>query len=501
VSTAPAPDRPSYVAYHSARGRWIVAATVLGSGMVFLDGTVVNIAVPSLARGFHTGVAGVQWVLDIYLVTLAALLLPGGNMGDRYGRRRVFVAGLVLFTVASVLCGAAPTLGLLIGARAVQGVGGALLVPGSLAIISSTFDGEDQGRAIGMWTGLSGVAAAVAPFVGGWLIGAVGWRSIFFINVPVAVLAVSISLRHVPESRDWNDTTPLDIAGTVVAALGLAALAAALIEREWWLAPVAAGLLIAFAVVEHVQPHPMVPLAIFGSRQFAGANLTTFGVYAALSGVLFLVVVQLQVSLGFSALEAGTALLPITACMLVLSPRMGQLAQRIGPRVPMTVGPLVVALGVLLFSRVTPGESYAAAVLPAGIVLGLGLSITVAPLTSTVLASVSREHVGTASGINNAVSRVAGLVAVAALPALTGLGADLSKAGLAHGYRNAMYVCAASAAVGGIVAFLTVRTAVPVQEPVAGNLLRPCHDCPELVTAGGGTPPEPSEGSAPAADP
>ncbi len=441
--------QPTRVIYHSAAGRWVLAATVLGSGMVFLDGTVVNIAVPALGRSFHTGISGIQWVLDVYLVTLASLLLPGGSLGDRYGRRRVFVIGLATFTGASALCGAAPTLGLLIAARALQGAGGALLVPGSLAIISSAFEGEERGRAIGVWSGLAGLATAVAPFLGGWLIGAVGWRSIFFLNVPIAVLTIWIARRHVPETRDVDDSAPPDLLGAALAALALGALAAGLIERIWWFAPVALVLLGLFVLVERSRPDPMVPLGLFANLQFTGANITTFGVYAALSGALFLVIVQLQVSLGYSPLAAGASFLPITACMLLLSPRMGQLAQRIGPRLPMTLGPLIAAAGAVLFSRVVPGQSYVGAKLPAALVLGLGLSITVAPLTSTVLAAVSEDHVGTASGINNAVSRVAGLVAVAALPAVTGLGADLSRAGLSHGYRAAMLVCAASAAAGG----------------------------------------------------
>jgi EmrB/QacA subfamily drug resistance transporter len=459
----------------------VLAATVLGSGMVFLDGTVVNIAVPAMARSFHTGVSGIQWVLDVYLVTLSSLLLIGGSLGDTFGRRRMFVMGLIVFTGASALCGVAPTLGLLIGARALQGAGGALLVPGSLAIISSTFEGEDRGRAIGLWSGLAGLSTAVAPFLGGYLIGAVGWRSIFFINVPLALATIAISLRHVPESRDPGANTSPDLVGATLATLGLGALAAALIERRWWIAVIAVVLLAAFVVAEHVQPHPMVPLQLFANAQFTGANLATFGVYAAVGGVLFLVVVQLQETLGYSALLAGTSLLPITACMLVLSPRVGQLSQRIGPRLPMTVGPLVVAIGAILLSRIAPGQSYAAVVLPGAVVFGIGLSITVAPLTSTVLAAVPDEHVGTASGINNAVSRVAGLVAVAALPAVAGIGSNLSGPSLNHGFHTAMLICAASSAAGGIVALITVRSGTAVPPPATANLLSPCR--PELAPA------------------
>jgi EmrB/QacA subfamily drug resistance transporter len=454
---------------------------VLGSGMVFLDGTVVNIAIPSLTRGFHAGTSGIQWVLDVYLVTLASLLLPGGSLGDRYGRRRIFLVGLTVFTLSSALCGVAPSLGFLIGARALQGAGGALLVPGSLAILSSTFEGDDRGRAIGVWSGFSGLAAAVAPLLGGWLISAVGWRSIFFINVPIALVTGAVTRRHVPESRDPTATASPDLLGAVLVAIALGAAAAGLIEHRWWYAPVAAGALVGFVMVELRQSAPMVPMALFANRQFSGANLTTFGVYSALSGVLFLVVVRLQVSLGESALVAGTALLPITACMLLLSPRMGQLAQRIGPRIPMTVGPLIVAVGALLFARVGPGRSFATSVVPAAFVFGLGLSVTVAPLTSTVLAAVGPDHAGTASGINNAVSRIAGLVAVAALPALAGIGAHLGAADLAHGYRTAMFVCAAASAAGGVIAAVTVRSGSPVQVGSTGNLLRPCPDEPVSV--------------------
>lgn len=454
----------------SAQARWLLLVAVLGSGIAFLDSTVVNVALPAIGRQLGGGLTEQQWVLDGYLLTLSALLLAGGAAGDRYGRRRVFVAGLVVFTLASLACGLAPTGEALIWARLVQGVGAAALVPGSLALIDAGIRTEDRGRAVGMWAGMSGVTSALGPFVGGWLVDAASWRWVFWINVPLAVAAVVMAVRHLPESRDPAPAGRFDVAGAVAATVGLAGVTYALIEvpsRGWHPLPVAAAVagvlaLAAFPVIETRVAAPLLPPALFRSPQFTGANLTTLAVYAALGGALFLLTLQLQQSLGYSALAAGVATLPITIIMLLLSPRMGALAERIGPRLPMTVGPLVAAAGLALMARIVPGAGYVSAVLPAVVVFGLGLSITVAPLTTTVLAAVAEEHAGVASGANNTISRVAGLLAVAVLPTAAGIHTGPGQA-LGPGFGRAMLIAAAVCATGGIMALVTVRTAVTVR--------------------------------------
>ncbi len=337
----------------TAAGRWVIAAAVLGSGVAFLDGSVVNAALPTIGRDLDTDLAGLQWVLNGYLLTLGSFLVIGGSLGDRFGRRRVFLVGLVSFGVASLLCGLAPTAIALVGARLVQGAAAALLVPGSLAIISASFREQDRGAAIGAWSGFGGIANAVGPFLGGWLIDAVSWRAVFFINVPLIAVAVVLTVRHVPESLDPEADRTIDVAGGATLALGLGGVVYALIEgpaKGWDDTEIAAGVLgvvflAAFLVVELRTSHPMVPLGIFRSRQFSGANLTTFGVYGGIGVTFFLLVVYLQERLGYSPLASGATLLPITALMLLFSARMGALAQRIGPRLPMTVGPLVVGAG------------------------------------------------------------------------------------------------------------------------------------------------------------
>ena len=376
----------------------MLLATVLGSGMAMLDGTVVNIALPRIGKDLGAGLSGLQWTINAYTLTLAGFLLLGGSLGDRFGRRRMFVTGVVWFAAASVLCAMAPTSEALIAARALQGLGGALLTPGSLAIIEASFRLEDRGAAIGAWSGLGGVAVAVGPFLGGWLVEAVSWRLIFVINIPLAVVVVLVALRHVPESRDPGMAPGLDLPGAVLAALGLGGVIYALIESgdRGWTSPAVVvtgiGGLVALAVfvaVEARSPHPMLPLAIFRSRQFTAANLVTFAVYAALSGSLFLLPIELQEVVGFSPLKAGTALVPLTVVMLLLSARAGRLAQRIGPRLPMTIGPIVAGCGLALLTRVGAGSSYVGAVFPAVTVFALGLALTVAPLTTTVLAAAS----------------------------------------------------------------------------------------------------------------
>jgi EmrB/QacA subfamily drug resistance transporter len=361
-------------------------------------------------------------------------------------------------------------------ARLVQGVGGALLVPGSLSLIDASIRSEDRGAAVGLWAGLTGVSSAVGPFVGGWLVDAASWRWVFFLSLPFTAAALWVTLRHVPESRDPTAPRRLDVLGAVCITLGLGGVTYAFIEvpaRGWVPVSVAAAVvgiagLVAFPLVEIRQRDPLLRLDIFRSSQFTGANLTTFAVYAALSGALFLLALQLQQSLGYSALAAGVATLPITVLMLLLSSRMGALAQRVGPRMPMTLGPIVAGVGLALMARIVPGSSYVTHVLPAIVVFGLGLAITVAPLTSTVLASVSDERAGAASGVNNAVARTAGLLAVAVLPPVAGVSTGTDSP-LGPGFGRAMLICAVLCGIGGLVAFATVRRARPVQvSPLPG---------------------------------
>lgn len=462
--------------------RWVLAATVLGSGIAFLDGTVVNVALPAIAEDLDTDIAGLQWVIDAYLVTLTSLLLLGGALGDHYGHRRVFIIGLGAFTVASVICAAAPNATALAAARALQGAGGALLVPGSLAIIGATFAQQDRGRAIGAWSGLSGVTSAIGPFLGGWLIDAASWRFVFLINVPIALVAIAITLRHVPETKA-REPAPLDWTGAALATIGLAAASYALIEstkgigpREALAAIVGAVAIVAFFVVQARVAHPMLPLRLFRSSQFSGANATTLAVYAALGALTFFLVIELQLAMDYSALEAGAALLPVTVLLLTLSSRAGALSQRIGPRIPMTVGPIVVAVGMLMFTRVAPGESYWASVFPAAAVFGLGLAFTVAPLTATVLGAVADDEMGVASAVNNAAARLAGLLAVAVLPAAVGLSTDLAPQELTDKVAIATRICAGLAALGGVIAFFTVRTSRVVATPSTADLSHPCSD-------------------------
>jgi EmrB/QacA subfamily drug resistance transporter len=455
--------------------RWVLLATVLGSGVAFLDGTIVNVALPSIASDLGASLSDLQWVLDAYLVTLTALVLLGGSLGDRYGRRRVFLLGLAGFTGASMACGLAPDVQVLIVARAVQGIGAALLVPGSLAILSAVFDPEDRARAVGAWSGLGGVASAIGPFLGGWLIDSVSWRLAFFVNVPFAA-AVVVAARHVPETSSGEEEH-LDLRGAAAASLGLAFLTYGLIEEVAVVGVVGGVLLAGFLVLEWRSRAPMLPLTVFRNAQFSGANATTLAVYAALGGAFFLLVIELQVALHYSALAAGSALLPVTLLMLVLSARAGALAQRIGPRLPMTVGPLVVAGGLLLWTRVDAGGSYVGTVLPGAIVFGLGLSLTVAPLTATIMAAADDQHLGVASGVNNAIARLAGLLAVALLPAVVGLDTSGAAHALDTGVDSAMVVAAGLAVVGGLLSLATGRTVDEVRTPPAALPLH--HPCGE----------------------
>ncbi|MFJ9826703.1 MFS transporter [Streptomyces sp. NPDC101160] len=468
----------------SGTGRWIVFTTVLGSGMALLDSTVVNVALPHIGEDLGADLGALQWTVNAYMVTLAGLILLGGSLGDRYGRRRVFVIGVAWFAVASLLCGLAPNAGILVAARAFQGVGGALLTPGSLALIQASFHQDDRARAVGLWSGFGGVGAAIGPFVGGWLVDGPGWRWVFLLNVPLALVCVPVALRHVPESRDVVAHGRFDVLGAVLGALALALVTYALIAQVWWAGVAGVVVGAGFVRVEMRRgERAMVPLSIFRSRQFTAVNLVTLCVYAAFSGFFFLAALQLQVVSGYSALAAGTALLPTTVLMLLLSAKSGELGEKIGPRLPLTVGPLLCAAGMLLMLRVGEDPSYPADVLPAMLVLGLGMTTLVAPLTATVLASVDVSRAGLASGINNAAARAAGLIAVAALPLLVGMGPEAYRSATEFDatFRRAMPILAGVLVVGAALAWFTLRA--PAAAPAAA-----CH--PECrVHCGVGAPP------------
>ncbi|WNI14532.1 MFS transporter [Actinacidiphila sp. ITFR-21] len=465
--TTAEPPAAAGVRLASPAGRWVLACSVLGSGMAMLDGTVVNIALPRLGEDLGASLADLQWTVNGYLLTLAGLILLGGGLGDRYGRRRVFVTGVVWFALASALCGIAQDSATLIAARALQGVGGALLTPGSLALVQSSFRQEDRAKAVGAWSGLGGVAGAVGPFLGGYLVDGPGWRWIFLINVPIAAVVVAVAVRHVPESRDRNAAGSFDVAGAALAALCLAGITYALIAASGHVslltvvAPALAGVVcgVVFVRVEGRRARPMLPLSVFASRLFTSMNLVTLCLYAAIGGVFFVLPVQLQIAAGYSALRAGIATLPVTVLMLLLSAPAGALAQRIGPRPLLTAGPLLTGAGLLLLTRVSPGSSsYVADVLPAVVVQGLGMSMFVAPLTATVLASVEVDHSGVASGVNNAAARVAQLLAVAALPLAIGLSdqAYRSPHAVDTAFSKAMWICAGLCGLASLLAALLV---------------------------------------------
>jgi EmrB/QacA subfamily drug resistance transporter len=468
----------------TARGRWVLLATVLGSGMASLDATVVNIALPAIGRNLDASLAGLQWTLNGYTLTLAAFILLGGSLGDVWGRRRVFLVGAVAFAGASLLCALAPSIELLVVARVVQGMAGALLTPGSLAIIAASFHPDDRAAAIGAWSGLGGCAAAVGPFVGGYLIEHLSWRWIFLINLPMALAVVLVTRRHVPESSDPDAPRQTDVAGACACVVALAALTFALIRwgAEGFSLLVLLALLVAlafgvaFVMVERRSSHPMVPLDIFSSTRFTAANIVTLVMYAALAGVFFVLSLQLQIVAGFSPIAAGAALLPATAVMLLGSARVGRLAQRYGPRPFMTAGPLVCALAMLMLRRVGTGSSYWLDVVPAIAVFGVGLTLTVSPLTIAVLTSASQRHSGVASGVNNAVARTAGLLSVAVLPLAAGLGEGsyLVPAQFDAGYDRALLGCAVLLAVGGLLSALLIGPQVP---EVAKDVTQP-HDRP-----------------------
>jgi EmrB/QacA subfamily drug resistance transporter len=450
----------------SASGRWVLAVAVLGEAMVLLEATVVNVALPAIGHDLGASVAGLQWTLNGYVLTLAALVLAAGSLSDAYGRRRVFILGVAAFVAASALCAAAPTIQLLVAARFVQGVGGALLTPGSLAIIDATFHPDDRTRAIGAWTGLTAVAAAVGPPVGGYLTDVLSWRAVFFINLPLGTFVIVAALVRVPESRDPTRGGGLDRPGAALATLAIAGLCFTLIQASEGLSPAviaAAAIFLtaagAFAVVERRSERPMLPLDLFRSRQFASAAVLALVTYAALGGVIFLFVAFLQISLGYTPLQAGAATLPITALLLIFSGPSGAIAQRLGPRIPLTVGAVLTGVGLLLMARIHPGDSYVAAVLPSLAVFGVGLAALITPITATVLASVDARHAGIASAVNNALSRLGQMIAVAALPLAAGLsGADFENpVTLAAGFPVAMTVAAGASFVAALLAWTTIR--------------------------------------------
>ena len=460
----------NHVRMGTRTGRWVLASTVLGSGVAFLDATIVNVALPRIQTGLGASLSDLQWVLDAYLLTLGALILVGGALGDLLGRRRVFLVGLVGFGLASVACGLAPTPVTLIAARAVQGVAGALLVPGSLAIITAGFEPADRGRAIGAWSGLASVSTALGPFAGGYLVDVASWRWAFFVNVPLITAAIIAAVRHVPESTALAPSGHrlseyLDVRGGLTAVVGLALLIYPLIEATRLAAALIAVLLAAgaaalwlFVVVERRQRLPMLPLELFRSRTFTVANLITLAVYGGLGAALFLLSLELQNRLGYSAFDAGAALLPLTVLLLLLSSRVGALLPRIGLRLPLTVGPLLAGVGLLLLVRVHPGASYAGSVLPGVLVFALGMCLVVAPVTTAALASVDEAHSGAASGVNNAAARIAGLVAVAVLPLAAGLSTTTttarSNADFTTGFHRAMVIAAALLFLGAVTALV-----------------------------------------------
>jgi EmrB/QacA subfamily drug resistance transporter len=443
--------------YCTAAGRWVVFVTVLGSSIVAIDGTVVTIALPAMSADLDPSFSSLQWIITGYTLTLSALILIGGAAGDRYGRRRVFLLGVVWFGVASLLCALAPTTAFLIGARLLQGVGAALLTPASLAILESSFAKTDRSIAISAWAAFGAIAGALAPFVGGWLLALGSWRWLFLINVPLAALALVVGSRHIPEPSVLEPREPLDWTGAVLTVAFLGAGSYAIVEQSWWVAGAAAVVLAAFVFHERGTPHPLVPLGLLRNGQVAAISAVTFLVYGAITVFYFVLVLQLQVVADWSALSAGAATIPAALLTLLLGRRTGRLAQRVGARLPIAIGSLSCAVGSALALRIDSDASYPQ-VLTATSVLGLGIALLVPPLTSTAFSAVPARHVGLASGFNHAVARTASLVAIAAVPGVVGLhGQVLDDADrFARGYMNAMAICILLFSSGALCAWVGV---------------------------------------------
>lgn len=498
MTTTAVAEASDGLSLHSTKGRLALAATVGASSMAFLDSTIVNVALPHIGDDFDASVTALQWVLTGYLLALASLILLGGALGDRFGRRRVFTAGVVWFAIASLLCGAAPNIEVLIAARVLQGVGGALLTPGSLAIIQASFRVRDRAPAVGAWSGFGGIAGAIGPFLGGWLVGGPGWRWAFLINVPVAIVVIACTRAAVPESRDEHSKHSLDFTGAGLGIVALAAMTWSLTEAgpNGWSDPtvIVGGIVAVTAAGAFVwrlfhTDDPLVPPALFENRNFTVLNLATFLLYAALGVVFFVVSYELQVATDWSPLSAGTALLPTTVIMLVGSARSGALAARIGPRLQLTVGPLIAALGLLLLTRIGPETSWLSDVLPGSILFGIGLVTFVAPLTATVMASTGPDHVSVGSGVNNAIARTASLTALAVIPGIAGLATASGAAEVTDAFRMTLVIAAGIAAAASPLCFVGLnartrchRTLRRYNCPVDGTPLQPDPQrCPELI--------------------
>lgn len=482
-------DAPAGLRLDEASGRWVLAATVAGSTSAFLLATVVNVALPAIGRELDAGVAGRQWIVTGYLLTLSAAILLGGSLGDRLGRRRIYVIGVTWFAAASVLCALAPSLELLIAARVLQGIGGALLTPGSLAIIQASFVQSDRARAIGAWSALGSIGQLAGPVLGGLLVDTVGWRAVFVLPLPLCAFVVWAALAHVPETRDETVRGQPDVRGSVLSIVALAGVTYAVIEAPnaggvdpVLLAALVAGIgaAIAFVAVERREPNAMLPLSIFASTQFTWANVLCFVVYAALGGVSFLLVQHLQIVLGYSGTQAGAAFVPVSLIMFALSARSGALAQRIGPRRPLTAASLVLTVAMVQLAMLDAGDGYVSAVLPAAVVFGLGLAGLVAPVTATTLAAADERHSGVASGVNNAISRVAQLLATAALPVAAGLTsetADIPADVFSAGFTRAMLITAGLTLIGALIAWTRISDdvlapdidRVPTDRPVSAE--------------------------------
>jgi EmrB/QacA subfamily drug resistance transporter len=468
-------------------GRGVLATTILGSSMAFLDGTVVNIALPSIGKDFDAGLTGLQWTVTAYTLTLAAFVLTGGSLGDRFGRRRVFLTGVVWFALASLACGLAPNIGFLIAFRAIQGVGSALLTPGALALIQSVFHPDDRAKAVGAWSGLASIAGAAGPLVGGWLVEYASWRWIFLINLPLAVAVVAIALKFVPESREHTPGR-FDSTGAALGAAGLAAVTYALVEAGGrglgspvvivvGLTGIAA--LAAFVRYEQRTSQPMMPPSLFRSREFSAANGLTLTAYGALGAVFFFLATFLQVVCGYKPLAAGLAQLPVTLVMMLLSARVGGLVGKVGPRRLMTVGGALTAVGALLLARIPAQPTYVIDIFPALVVFALGLVMIAVPVTVTVLASTDTERAGIASGVNNAVARAAGALAVASFPLIVGLSGDgyADPAKLEPAFHKAMMLAAVLFAATGVIAWFGIRDSATRSTPEHEHEQPQCTTC------------------------